>query len=83
MYYPFIETQSANASGRKFHNETYDIFNPDHEDRAILQCCIRKQWRFHFFGRIMGRHPPARDNLKSHFPWDLVDVGDGVPSSDP
>ncbi len=54
--------------------------DPDHEDRAILQCWIRKQWQFFFF---LANNGPARDNLKSHFPWDFVDVGDGVPSTDP
>ena len=54
--------------------------DPDHEDRAISQCCIRKQWQFLFF--FWANNGPAR-NLKSHFPWDfVVDVGD-VLSSDP
>ena len=54
--------------------------DPDNEERAISQCCIRKQLQFHFWGAKNG---PDRKNLKSHLPWDFVDVGDRVPSSDP
>ena len=57
--------------------------DPDNEYRAIV-VLYKKTMTVTFFSR--AKNGPARDDLKSHltyFPWDLVDVGDGVPSSDP
>ena len=52
--------------------------DPANEDRAIAVLTMAVT-----FLKFFSRERPARYDLKSHFPWNFVDVGDGVPSSDP